>query len=215
MTLFASNALGRYCVPRSSAHTPVAQRILAGEVHEPDTIELLVREAREHAFAGAILHAGAYFGDMLPGLAAGGATVFAYEPSAENWLHAVGTIHLNGLDRVRVARTALGSRAGQGSLRTHLNAGPALGGQAHLVDGGGDEQVPVRALDELVVAHPVAAIHLDVERAEERALIGAERILAEWRPVLVLETVPDELPTGYEQTGTVHQNAVLRYTGAP
>ena len=39
--LLAANVHGLYCVPRSSSHRPVSQAIVAADVWEEDTLELL------------------------------------------------------------------------------------------------------------------------------------------------------------------------------
>ena len=63
--VIAYNRHGGYCVPRSSIHRPCAQTILAGEVFEPPTVAAF----EHHGRRGDIVHAGTYFGDMLPAAA--------------------------------------------------------------------------------------------------------------------------------------------------
>ena len=54
----AHNKYGSYCIPISSQHRPVAQTILSGKVHEPQTIQYIL----DNAGTGDIIHAGTYFG---------------------------------------------------------------------------------------------------------------------------------------------------------
>jgi hypothetical protein len=80
--VIAYNAMGAYCLPTASIHRPAAQRVMAGEVWEPKTIELVCRNLG----AGDAIHAGTYFGDFLPAFSracAPGAVVWAFEPNTE------------------------------------------------------------------------------------------------------------------------------------
>jgi hypothetical protein len=60
----ARNYHGQYCVPLASRHSPAARMVLAGDIREAATIDVL-----RAAAPGDIVHAGAYFGDFLPALA--------------------------------------------------------------------------------------------------------------------------------------------------
>ena len=213
MTHIAENVFGRYCIPRSSSHTITAGQVLTGGIHEPDTIERIVDHARDR---GAIVHAGAYFGDFLPALAIAGQTVWAFEPGMENWLHALGTIELNHLRDVRLVRAGLGVACARVQLTTRFSKdvpGSARRGGQSFISDDGDEAVELVALDETIPFDThVAVIHLDVERYEGPALLGASAIIERCQPLVILETVPDdvaELLPGYTQTGTVHHNAVF------
>ena len=213
----ASNQHGRFCVPAESAFTPTAKTILSGEVHEPDTIALIVERAR--ARPGHIVHAGTYFGDFLPALNAAaeysGRRVYAFEPNDENWLHAVGTVHLNELRHTSVQHAALGEveRTAQVVVQS---GGIALGGQSR-VDQYGDQECTVVPLDVVLPREEsVSVIHLDVECYEEYALAGALATIGRWRPLLILETVPwmwvreHLFELGYRgASGRVHHNTVL------
>src|SRR5882672_2138462 len=93
------NKYGGYCVPSSSVHRPAAQKILSGDVWEPDTIEFMVN----HVGDGDIVHAGAYFGDFIPALSQAckpSAKLWTFEPNPENYRCALITIEINGLRNV-------------------------------------------------------------------------------------------------------------------
>ena len=82
--MIAYNAFGAYCLPISSIDRPVPQAILDGRIWEKDTVDLIVR----HVGKGDVVHAGTYFGDFLPALAASvasGAKVWAFEPNLESF----------------------------------------------------------------------------------------------------------------------------------
>jgi FkbM family methyltransferase len=220
--VIAYNRHGGYCIPRASMHRPCAQAILAGGEFEPETIAALERYAR----LGDVIHAGTYFGDMLPATSRAGRAgglVWAFEPNHESFRCASTTIAINGLMNVRLAHGALGDSEGFAMLRVCDDAGTPLGGRSHLDDtlpmtgsppGYG---VPVLRIDAAVPAdRRVALIQLDVERQERAALGGAMATIERCLPALILETLPDEAwitsrlaPLGYRQAGKVGPNTLL------
>lgn len=218
----AFNRHGVYCLPRSSMHRPASKATLAGDVWEPDTIELL----RAADSGGDIVHAGSFFGDFLPALARSrqpGALVWAFEPNRENHRCAQVTTILNDLSNVVLAHAALGAGGGAVRLVTTDPAGRSLGGGSHVVGERSatmqaTEEVALVAIDDVVGAdRPVAVIQLDVEGFERQALEGALATIERCRPLLVLENLPDEVwveahlaQLGYRLDGRVHDNTVLR-----
>lgn len=219
--VIAYNRHGGYCVPRSSIHRPCAQTILAGEVFEPPTVAALEHHGRQ----GDIVHAGTYFGDMLPAAArACGPTriVWACEPNRENFRCASLTLAINGLTNVRLHHGALGDERGLATLLVNGPAGEALGGRSRVVEPGSAPpdttyQVPMLRIDDLVPADRfVALIQLDVERQERQALAGALATIRRCRPAIVVETLPEATwiaanlaPLGYRRAGMVGPNALL------
>jgi len=222
--LFACNDHGAYCVPRTSSHRPAARRILAGAVWEPETLELLCREAA----GGDVIHAGTYFGDFLPALSRAVGSdhlVWAFEPSRENFRCAQITVLLNDISNVRLLNAALGEREGTAWLVTESDRGEALGGGSFLAGAGiegkrgtATERVQVVRIDDVVDPdRRVSVIQLDVEGTEQAALAGAMDTVRRWRPMLVLETLPDTgwreahlVPLGYREVGRVDGNFVLK-----
>jgi FkbM family methyltransferase len=214
------NEHGTYCVPISSRHRPAARAILTGEVWEPDTIEFL----KASCAGGDIVHAGAYFGDFLPALSqACAGTVWGFEPNPENYACALETARINGLGNVVLANAALGERPGAVTMVTEDRARQSLGG-ASRVAGEGDvlrgQEIQVRVVTVDDVVPPdrlVSIVQLDVEGFEAFALRGAILTVRRWRPILVLETLPEDewfsenvLDLGYRVEGTVHENRILR-----
>jgi FkbM family methyltransferase len=219
--LIASNRYGRYCVPLSSKDRPAAARILAGQVWEPHTLAFMVA----HCGDGDIIHAGAYFGDFIPALAkalGGGARLWAFEPSRENFRCAAQTIELNKLENVRLMHAALGERAQVLPLLTGTAQQPAMGGMARIVAGRSEgethEDVRIVAIDDVVPRERrVSICQLDVERYEREALAGGLATIRKSLPILILETVPESgtwfadaiLGLGYAARGKVHSNTVF------
>lgn len=219
----AYNDLGGYCVPLASRDRPAAQRILAGQVWEHDTIRFLAASDP----GGDLVHAGTYFGDFLPALSRSrepGAKVWAFEPNPESYRCAQVTALINGIENVALANAGLGPRRCRLAMETHGLDGRALGGASRIVtgaDGDADatlEVVEILAVDEAIPAdRRVAAIQLDVEGFEQHALAGALATIRRCRPLLVLETLPEEpwfaehvLSLGYRVAEKLDANWVIR-----
>lgn len=223
------NKYGGYCVPLSSQHRYAARKILANDVHEPDTIEFLIA----HSGNGDIVHAGTYFGDFLPALShACGSKykVWAFEPNSENFRCAKITSLINALDNVELTNAGLGQEESTAWLRTSDEDGNALGGASSIIhpqrghSQSHDEAQPVHIItidNFLSIDRPVGIVQLDVEGYEKEALAGMLKTIRRWRPIIVLEVWPKSdllqstwflsniLSLGYRKIGTVHENCVL------
>jgi FkbM family methyltransferase len=222
----AYNKYGAYCVPVSALHRPAPLSVCAGEVWEAETIALMVA----HCAAGDIVHAGAFFGDFLPALAAACAPasrkIWAFEPNPESYRCAAVTLLLNQIGNVELINAGLGEQPSAGRLVTS-EGGQSLGGGAYILPGpsnlgnglpAGTTPVRIVAIDDIVPEHrTVSVIQLDVEGYEERALAGAMRTIRRNRPLLILETLPTErwisenlLPLGYHVAESIPDNFVVR-----
>jgi FkbM family methyltransferase len=218
----AYNAHGGYCVPLSSRHRPAAQKILAGQVYEPQTIEFISK----HAGSGDIVHAGTYFGDFLPALSRAcvpGSKVWACEPNPESYRCATITCLLNGLENVLLTNAALGELPDSRVLLTANREGRALGGASQLLPRGTPEvagrtqEVQIVTIDDLVPTdRTVSILQLDVEGHERQALSGALQTIQRTWPILILEKLPDQawlseniLRLGYRPCGQIHGNTLL------
>lgn len=223
--ILARNEYGAYCVPRASRHRPAARAILEARVWEPDTLELL----RSADPDGDVVHAGTFFGDFLPALARSrgkGAIVWAFEPNGESYRCARITAMLNGLGNVVLTHAALDTEGGSALLATTNRAGVPSGGGSHIVEdpsqideGGSHEEVDLLAVDDIVGSdRRVAVIQLDVEGHERQALEGAMRTIDRCRPLIVLESLPEDFvaerlaPLGYRASGSPDANVVLSCT---
>ena len=124
-------------------------------VYEPKTIEFLISNCND----GDIVHAGTYFGDFLPALSRSCAPhgkIWAFEPNPENYRAALITLHINGIQNVRLTNAGLGEREDSLPMVTTDPSGRSLGGGsqilAHAAEKalGGIETVQIVALDEVV-----------------------------------------------------------------
>jgi FkbM family methyltransferase len=219
----AFNKYGAYCVPLSSQHRTLCQKILKGEVFEPDTIRYMTENAGE----GDIVHAGTFFGDFLPALSRSvgeGRHVWAFEPNTENYRCAQMTITLNSISNVHLIQAGLGAKASKAAVLLEDSKGKGLGGCSKIVDAIEDgtvtEQISVVTLDEVIPQdRAVSILQLDVEGYEEQALKGAIRLIKRCRPILILEDdqgvtnsswfKENVLALGYEIAGKLHYNTLI------
>ena len=218
----AYNKYGGYCIPLSSNHRPAAQRILSGDVWEPEIVEFLISRSGD----GDIVHAGTFFGDFLPALSqssAQGSRIWAFEPQPENYRCAFITTHINGLQNVELINAGLGERKGFLQMVTSNADGLPLGGGSWMVqetDEGSTEgsiTVEVVTVDDVIPPErKISIIQLDVEGFEKPALAGALKSIRRWKPILILESLPDEdwlstniLQLGYKIAGEAHENTIF------
>lgn len=218
--VIARNRHGLYCVPSASRDRPASRTILGGNVWEAQTLEFI----RRHCGDGDVVHAGAYFGDFLPALEksiAHGALVWAFEPNPENFSAATETRRLNALAKIELRNCALGAESGPARLQIKA-AGRALGGGSTLMAGAASDEsalIQLCKVDDVVPRmRKVTILQLDVEGAEAAALSGAIETIRKWRPILILETVPQAwvdghlTDMGYRVWGRCNENTVLAVT---
>jgi len=226
--LIAYNKYGGYCIPLSSHQRPVVQQVLKGRVHEEDTIEFI----RKNCGTGDVVHAGTYFGDFLPAISeamAPNATVWAFEPNAENFKCAQVTIILNDLKNVVIKNSGLGKAEAVQKLLVQTSDGTNLGGTSRIAnpaEGGQTVSIDIVSIDETIPKdRHLSVIQLDVEGYEKEVLSGALETIKRCKPAIVFEInnidltksdwlAENILSLGYEVSGRVHMNSVLKYTGA-
>ena len=216
------NQHGGYCIPRSSAHRPAVQKVLHGEVWEPDTIEFIV----SHCGTGDIVHAGTFFGDFLPALSKGcapDAKIWAFEPVVENYRCADITIRINQLDNVILHNVGLGAQSEEVVMQIANQSGVRLGGASRIAIGPITlekhmvEKVKTVAIDDVIPdERTISILQLDVEGYEQPALSGALKTIMRCRPIIILENVPkgdwitkNIINLGYKQEGKLHDNSVF------
>jgi len=222
----AYNKYGGYCIPESCLHRPAARRVLSGSIHEPDTIDYIIA----HCSSGDIVHAGAFFGDFLPGVSAAltsESKIWAFEPNFESYRCARITIEINSLQNVVLACKALGDLKGRAFLQTRGFDDKALGGLSRIVstlpfEFNHGSFVEIDTIDDVVPRERnVALIHLDVEGYEVYALRGGINTIKRCLPILIIETWPKTnilnnpwffnniLKLGYKKVAEIHGNSLF------
>ncbi len=219
----AYNRYGAYCVPLSTQHRTLNQKILGGEVFEPDTIAYI----RNNAGNGDVIHAGTFFGDFLPGISSGingSAKVWAFEPNPESYACARITMLLNHIENVELQPFGLGERSSTSWLQTQNNKGVSLGGSSSITSERSSKnlykEIGLVAIDDVIPAdRQISILQLDVEGYEEDALKGALKTIKRCLPTLILETdkgicstkwfADNILSLGYEIGEKIHYNRVI------
>lgn len=176
-------------LPLAARHRPVVRRFLAGKYAEPFShlafARLMARQPGRN-----VVHAGAFFGDMLHSLAQVAATVFAFEPVLDNYIFAKKNAAALGLSNVVLINAGLGDHTGLARIVTHSQPGVFDGGGSQFrpdpAPGEQSELAPVFRLDDLPLGD-VALLHLDVEGHELPALTGAQALIDRCRPVILIE----------------------------
>lgn len=201
-----------YFLPEYAIHRPAPRAFLNGQVYEPATHALMTHLL--HARPGHIIHAGTFFGDMLPAFSrACGGTVFAFEPVLENFVLAKLTVQENRLSNVVLQNAALGAVPGIAHMRTTGPKGRHIGGAAHVDDAG--QPTALVTLDSLGLDQ-LSVLQLDVEGFELEALKGAARTLAHARPVVMIEDIAENCDGflkahGYARIGQIPGLSVWRH----
>lgn len=195
--LLAHNHFGKYCIPLIFKGRGEAKALIEGGVWELETLEFL----RQHVGDGDVVHAGTFFGDMLPGLSSAcceKGKVWAFEPNEIGYLASRMTLDINHISNVVLSNEALGEREGAENMLVRNTNGHNLGGRCRIESDMNHpaqltDQVRVTALDQVIPSHRrVSMIHLDVEDYEHQALKGALALIRRDRPLIVLETVPKQ-----------------------
>lgn len=218
------NKYGGYCIPKSSLHRPAARLVQSGQVHEPETIEYMVRNCRDRD----IIHAGTFFGDFLPALSkavTSNSLVWAFEPNLENFRCAKITLEINDTSNVILTHAGLGAECQRLFVITTDANGRSLGGTSRIVDESPgqeiSEPVDVVAIDASVgPERDIGILQLDVEGYEKEALSGAIKTIRRCLPILILEALPEStlaqsdwfaehiLSLGYLNIVRLHRNSV-------
>jgi len=219
--LIAYNKYGGYCTPLSSQHRPAVQKILRGEVHEPKTIEYILTNYA----GGDIVHAGTYFGDFLPALSSNVSDkvkVWAFEPNPESFRCASITKLINNIGNIELMNAGLGENTTKARMSVKDSNNKARGGESYILksDSGPEETIDIQieSIDNVVpIERKVSIIQLDVEGFEIFALKGAKKTIEKWKPILILENLPEQqwlvdniFSLGYKIEGKVHLNTILK-----
>ncbi|MEM9097813.1 MAG: FkbM family methyltransferase [Pseudomonadota bacterium] len=178
---------GTFFVPEFAQHRPAATAILEGDLFEPET-HLLVAQVLARK-PGDLVHAGVFFGDMLPSFSqACQNRVWAFEPVLESYVLAKLCIEANGLENTIIFNAALGAEPGLVRLNTGLRNGPHRGGASQVDEVG--QAVSMMTIDSLGIEN-LALLHLDIEGGEYAALQGARETIARTAPIILIEDLPN------------------------
>jgi FkbM family methyltransferase len=127
--------------------------------------------------------------------------VYGFEPSAREFERLEENLRVNAVPNVTAVRQAVSSSTGRASLRVAAAGFGGLNtlGERFPYEGVGTwriESVETTTLDEFVQRQAldrVDVIKVDVEGAEAAVLSGADRVLRDYRPSLVIEIVARSL----------------------
>ena len=173
----------QYFVPKYASHRPAVRSLLNGSLHEPDTHNF-VRDFCK-SFKGSIVHAGTFFGDMIPNFSKyASGTVYAFEPVLENYILAKLCVSSNNLSNVILMNSALSDRLGNLCINTSQRDGKHAGGASTISDKGAI--CTAINLDALNI-RDLILIQLDVEGHELIALTGAQETINKRRPAIAIE----------------------------
>lgn len=173
----------KYFVPKYAAHRPAVKAFLNGSLYEPDTHDFVRGFCK--SFKGSIVHAGTFFGDMIPNFSRHvSGTIYAFEPVLENYILAKLCVSSNNLSNVILMNCALSDRLGNLYINTSESDGRHAGG-ASTISGDGEICTAIN-IDSLNIANLVL-IQLDVEGHEQIVLTGARETIKKSRPVIAIE----------------------------
>lgn len=133
--------------------------------------------------------------------------VLSFEAQEVMYYALAGNVALNNCFNARVKLAALGEQCGQlpvpqpdylvpasfGSLELRQSASNEFIGQPISYDAAACNTVPMVSLDSLDLAR-VDLIKLDIEGMEMEALRGAQSVLGEHRPILLIEIIKSDRP---------------------
>lgn len=169
-----------YFIPDYALHRPACSEMLADRFYEPQTHQLIPLILKETG--GNMVHAGAFFGDMLPSFAATGARIYAFEPVLENYVLARLCVIENNLANVMLFHAALGEAPGTARMDTGDKV--HLGGASSLSDSG--QLTTLLSLDSVSPAD-VSIIQFDTEGSELTALKGCVKTIERDSPIIMIE----------------------------
>ena len=213
------NEYGQYYIPENHEHRDAVKKTINGQVYEKETLEYISSIYPEGT---SIVHAGTFFGDMLPFFSklVGSNNVWAFEPVSLNYEYAIQNIALNNLENVNLFNYALSDSTCSLLMLTSIK-GKQCGGGSRIVANSKKinceyEYVEGICLDDLLKnnSESISMIHLDVEGHEIQALKGAKKIIEKHKPILILELNNEEklneylYKMGYEKIDRKNGNGI-------
>lgn len=172
-----------YFIPTYAKHRPACAALLNGNYYEPLThalIELLML-----ARPGSLIHAGTFYGDMIPSFAGKcPSIVYAFEPVLENYILAKLCVSTNNIQNVALFNAGLGETIGTALVESEDDSGLHKGGLSHIAVSG--QPTTLMTIDSLSI-DDLSVIQLDVEGYELPALTGARTTIERLRPTILVE----------------------------
>jgi FkbM family methyltransferase len=179
---------GIYFIPEYAAHRPASQAVLNGTLFEPATHTVITQLLQERP--GNLVHAGTFFGDMLPSFSrACPGVVFAFEPVLENYVLAKLCVQENDLDNIVLLNAGLGSTVAVTRIDTGDADGVHRGGASQISDRG--QFTTLVSIDSFRISD-LSIIQLDVEGYELEALRGAVETIEKNSPIVMIEDNNDK-----------------------
>lgn len=191
---------GTYFVPKYAEHRSASRAVLAGDVFEPATHDVIDKIMQRKG--GSMIHAGTFFGDMLPTFSRScPATVYAFEPVLENYVLAKLCVDTNGLENVFLQNAGLSERNSIAHIDTGRAWGQHRGGGSRVSDEG--QLVGLLTIDSLGL-DDIVIIQLDVEGHELPALKGARATIERNSPIIMIEDNSDSCDAFLAEVGYSH-----------
>ena len=192
-----------YFVPSYALHRPAAKCLMNDSFYEPDT-HAFVRDLF-YGRSGSMIHAGAFYGDMIPSFAGCVSNLVCFEPVLENYVLARMCVEANKLDNVWLVHGALTDSRCNVRINYGVNE-PLHRGGASKVDKVGCMS-PGFMLDQFDYVD-LLLIHLDVEGHELCALRGGYKTIKRFTPIIMIEDMNNECAgylseLGYGQVRTI------------
>ena len=142
----------------------------------------------EGAGSGTYIDVGAYTGLYAINTAKRGNPVVAIEPNTVTYKRLLENATLNGVE-IRAINAAIGDREGITHFALPVGKGGFTSAGTTGLKGVEVKMVSIDSLD----LKDVVAIKMDVERAELKALEGAIEVIREYKPLLIIEALDQEL----------------------
>ena len=178
-----------YFLPCNALHRPACSAFLSGKYYEPKTHEFIRNLMIKNP--GNLIHAGSFFGDMIPSFSAvvgDGFFLYAFEPVLENYILAKKCIQENEITNTILMNTGLSSKFEVTKISTVTKQGKRninLGGASTITEQG-NQIINCISIDQLNLDN-ITCIQLDIEGYELNALIGAKKTIIKNLPVILIE----------------------------
>lgn len=171
-----------YYLPNYALHRPAVQCILNNKYYEPDTHNFLKEYLKDKK--GSMIHAGTFYGDMIPSFSKLVTELYAFEPVLENYILSRLCVEKNNLKNVILINSALTSLQENVLVNTGIGESLHRGGTSQIDNKG--YITPGLRIDQILVKD-LLVIHLDVEGHELEALKGGEETIKKYKPLILIE----------------------------